>query len=141
MERPPSPDPVAEASASQEPLLALLGGDDPAVVQAATPATWRSLVAEAGARVAERPEPEEWSVLECLGHAADAEIVSAGRYRWSVAHDEPPLIGYDQDLWVDRLHHGQDDPAELLVLFDALRQANLAMWSRSTEQERARVGM
>jgi len=72
MERPPSPDPVSEAAAYQEHLLGLLGGDDPAVVQAATPAAWRALTAEAGARVAERPEPEEWSVLECLGHATDS---------------------------------------------------------------------
>jgi len=141
MERPPTPDPVAEAAAYQDHLLGLLRDDDPAEVQAATTEAWRSLVAEAGDRVAERPEPDEWSVLECLGHAADAEIVYAGRYRWSVAHDEPPLIGYDQDLWVERLHHGRADPAELLALFEALRAANLAMWSRSTEQERARVGM
>ena len=141
MERPPSPDPVVEAAAYQQHLLGLLGQDDPARVQGETPAAWRSLIREAGVRVAERPEPDEWSVLECLGHAADAEIVYAGRYRWSVAHDEPPLIGYDQDLWVDRLHHGQADPAELLSLLDPLRAANLAMWSRSTDQERARVGM
>ena len=65
----------------------------------------------------------------------------SGRYRWIVAHDEPPLIGYDQDLWVDRLHHGQDDPEALLETWEALRSANLALWARSTEQERARVGL
>ena len=31
---------------------------------------------------------KEWSVLECLGHALDAEIVSSARYRWILAHDE-----------------------------------------------------
>ena len=141
MERPPSPDPITEAAAYQQHLLGLLGDDDPAEVQSASPAAWRALVGEAGGRVAERPQPDEWSVVECLGHAADAEIVYSGRYRWSVAHDGPPLIGYDQDLWVDRLHHGQDDPAEPLALLEALRAANLAMWARSTPQERARVGM
>ena len=80
-------------------------------------------------------------MLECLGHALDAELVVSGRYRWIVAHDEPPLIGYDQDLWVDRLHHGQDDPEALLETWEALRRANLALWARSTEQERARVGL
>ena len=85
---------------------------------------------EAGARVAERPEPDEWSVLECLGHATDAELVASSRYRWILAHDEPPLIGYDQDLWVDRLNHAQDDPEELLATFEALRRANLALWAR-----------
>jgi hypothetical protein len=67
--------------------------------------------------------------------------VCAGRYRWILAHDEPPLIGYDQDLWVDRLNHGKDVPAKLLALFEALRAANLALWSRSTPGQRARVGM
>ena len=137
----PSPDPITDPSGYQQHLLGLLGDDDPAGVQASSPAAWRTVLEEAGARVRERPEPGEWSVLECLGHAADAEIVYAGRYRWILAHDEPPLIGYDQDLWVQRLRHGDDDPAELLSIFEALRDANLALWRRTSEDERARVGM
>lgn len=140
-QRPSSPDPVAEAAAYQQHLLGLLGRDDPAQVQAATPASLRALIEEAGDRVRERPEPGEWSVLECAGHVADAEIVYSGRYRWTIAHDEPPLIGYDQDLWVERLHHNQDDPGELLATFDALRAGNLVLWARSTPAERERVGM
>ena len=137
-----SPDPVDEPKAYQEHLLGLLGEDDPAEVQAGSPAAWRALVEEAADRARERPEPDEWSVLECLGHAADAEIVYSGRYRWIVAHDEPPLIGYDQDLWVDALHADRhDDPEELLGLFEPLRAANLALWNRSSEDDRARVGV
>ena len=45
----------------------------------------------------------------------------AGRYRWVVAHDEPEIIGYDQDLWVARLHHG-DDAEGMVALFEALRR-------------------
>ncbi len=136
-----SPDPVDEPKAYQEHLLGLLGNDVPAEVQTGTPAAWRALVEEAADRVRERPEPDEWSVLECLGHAADAEIVYSGRYRWIVAHDEPPLIGYDQDLWVQRLHHQDDDPEALLALLARLREANLDFWNRSTPQERERVGL
>lgn len=141
MERVPTPDPVSQAAAYQDYLVGLVGDDDPAEVQAAGPDAWREMLRTAGARVAERPEPGEWSVLECLGHAADAELVASGRYRWILAHDEPPLIGYDQDLWVDRLHHGQDDPEALLVTFEALRAANLALWARSSDQDKARVGI
>lgn len=135
-----SPDPVADPAAYQRHLLALLGEDDPAEVQAATPDAWRALVEETGDRVRDRPEREEWSVLECLGHAVDAEIVYAGRYRWILAHEEPPLIGYDQDLWVERLRHRDDDPARLLELLAVLRSANLALWRRTTSEERARIG-
>jgi hypothetical protein len=138
----PSPDPVVDPSGYQQHLLGLLGEDDPAEVQAGSVAAWRALVDEAGDRVAERPEPTEWSVLECLAHAADAEWVCGGRYRWIVAHDEPPLIGYDQALWVERLHTGRGESAdELLALLAALRAANLAMWGRAGEPDKVRIGM
>jgi hypothetical protein len=141
MERVPTPDPIAEAAEYQRYLTGLVGDDDPAVVQAAGPAAWRTLIEDAGARVAERPEPDEWSVLECLGHAVDAEIVSSARYRWILAHDEPPLLGYDQDLWVNALHGANDDPQVLLSTLEALRRANLALWAGSSEKERVRFGV
>jgi DinB superfamily len=142
MDAPRSPDPVSEPKAYQDHLLSLLGADDPADAQAEAAARWRSLVTEAAGRRDARPWPSEWSVVECLGHAVDAEVVSTARYRWVLAHDEPPLIGYDQDLWVDALHADrQDDPAELLALFEPLRAANLALWTRSSQDDRARVGV
>jgi len=140
-DRASSPDPVADPGGYQRHLLGLLGDDDPERIQAASPAAWRGLVEEAGDLVAVRPEPQEWSVLECLGHAVDAEIVYAGRYRWILAHDEPPLIGYDQDRWVAALHGDGDDPQELLGLLETLRAANLALWRRTDAAGRTRVGV
>jgi hypothetical protein len=71
----------------------------------------------------------------------DAELVVSGRYRWILAHDQPELLGYDQDLWVNRLHHPVEDPAELLATFEALRTANLGLWARTPVEERERVGI
>jgi hypothetical protein len=136
-----SPDPVREAKAYQQSLLDALGSDDPAEVQASTPARIRQLVADAGPDLRSRPEPGEWSVMECIGHVVDGELVSSGRYRWIIAHDEPELVGYDQNRWVDRLGHGDGDVDELLAMFEGLRAANLAMWRRSSPEQRARVGM
>ncbi len=62
-----SPDPVREAAAYQAMLLGALGDDDPAKVQASTPATVRALLAEAGEDLRTPPEPGEWSVLQCVG--------------------------------------------------------------------------
>jgi DinB superfamily len=134
-------DPVFQASEYQQMLLGHLGHDDPAEVQRGTVAAWRSLVSDAGTDLRTRPADGEWSVVELLGHAADAELVCSGRYRWIATHDEPPILGYDQDLWVSGLHHQGADPDELLDLFDALRQANLALWARSTPEIRARIGI
>ena len=134
-------DPVAEPSAYRKQLLDLLGDLDPAYVQAATPARIRHLVADAGRDLRERPDPNEWSVLELVGHIVDAELVVGGRYRWILAHDQPEIAPYDQDLWVLRLRHNEAEPDELIVPFEALRAANLALWSRSSAEDRARYGV
>jgi DinB superfamily len=134
-------DPVSSPSEYQRMLLDLLGVDDPAGVQAATPRALRQLVDEAGPDLRTRPAELEWSVLECIGHISDAEIVSSARYRWILSQDEPVLIGYDQDRWVDRLDHLDAEPEELLAPFTALRTANLALWGRTKAADRSRVGM
>ena len=136
-----SPDPVAEAGAYQRMLLHLLGADDPAAVQEATPGALQSVLREAGSDLQRKPAPTEWSALELLGHFVDAEIVMSARFRWTVSEDQPPLLGYDQDLWVARLRHNDDAPDELLALFSALRAANLGVWRRSSADVRARVAM
>jgi hypothetical protein len=137
----PSPDPVADPLEYQQALLAMLGEDDPAAAQSETPRRLRELVASAGSDLTVRPAPMEWSALECIGHIADAELVVGARYRWILAHDRPPLVPYDQDLWVGSLRHGEADPEGLLSLFEALRAANLSLWARTGPEGRARVGI
>jgi hypothetical protein len=134
-------DAIAAGRAYQQQLLALLGPDDPAEVAAATPSTVRSLLSDAGSDLHRRPAAGEWSVLELVGHLVDAEIVMSGRYRWAISQDEPPLLGYDQDLWVARLRHNDARPDELLAVFSALRAANLRLWRQSTADERGRVAL
>jgi DinB superfamily len=136
-----SPDPVADPLEYQRTLLAMLGDDDPAEAQAETPGLLRDLVASAGRDLPVGPAPREWSALQCVGHITDAEVVMAARYRWVLAHDRPALVGYDQDLWVDGLGHAEDDPGELLGLFESLRAANLRLWSRTGPEGRARIGL
>jgi hypothetical protein len=137
----PPPDSLAAGRAYQQQLLTLLGTDDPADVAQSTPAAVQSLIKEAGPDLRRRPAPAEWSILELVGHMVDAEIVMSGRYRWTVSQDEPPLLAYDQDLWVARLRHNEAQPEELLALFSALRAANLRLWRGSTAQDRDRVAL
>jgi hypothetical protein len=134
-------DPVAEADAYREMLLGLLGDRDPAEVQAQLIDELQALVEQAGSHLRTKPAPDEWSALEVLAHILDAEIVSAGRYRWILAHDQPTLIGYDQDLWVDRVHDEDDTPEEMLVLLRALRTSHLRLWARTSDEDRARFGV
>jgi hypothetical protein len=137
--RPHAPDSIDQPGEYQRFLVGLVGEDDPAEAQSAAIDEVRRLIDEAGARIRLRPEPREWSVIECLGHIFDADLVSAGRYRWAIAHDEPDIIGYDQDRWVERLRHADDDPEELFTQFTGLRRTNLALWRRLTDVEKQRV--
>ena len=136
-----NPASLAAGRAYQQQLLALLGSDDPAEVAQATPSAVQSMLRDAGSDLDRRPARGEWSVLELVGHLVDAEIVMSGRYRWTISEETPPLLAYDQDLWVARQHHNQAQPEELLALFSALRSANLRLWRGSTAQDRERVAM
>jgi hypothetical protein len=134
-------DPVAESDEYRKMLLGLLGDRDPMHVQAELGDQLDAVIEEAGSNIRIMPAPGEWSVLEVLGHFLDAEIALAGRYRWILAQDEPTLIGYDQDRWVERLHSQDDDPQEMMSLFRVLRASHLALWARTSDSDRARVGI
>jgi DinB superfamily len=136
---PPAGPPEA-ARGYQASLLEALGSDDPAEVQASAVEGWRSIIEEAGPALRRRPAPGEWSAIECLGHAVDAEIVMAARYRWVLAEDEPVLVGYDQAAWPRALRHAEADPSELLAVLAALRAANGRLWLATGADGRARIG-
>ncbi len=130
-----------DADAYRRSVLDALGKDDPLVVQEAELEMWRRLIGQAGALLRARPEPGEWSVIECLGHMVDSELVTSARYRWILAENEPTLVGFDQAAWVARLGHSADDPAALLDYFGALRRANVTLWRRTPAADRDRIGM
>ena len=131
----------AEVETYRRPVLEMLGGDDPLDVQASEVAAWRELIDRASGDIRTRPAAGEWSVLECLGHMADSELVTSARYRWVLAENEPPLQSWDQEAWAARFDHTHDDPATLLDLFAALRHANVALWQRTPPADRARSGI
>jgi hypothetical protein len=134
-------DPVAEPNAYRRSLLTALGDRDPAIVLAAGPAAARARAIEAGPLLRVSPEPGEWSVLECLAHLADSEVVTAARLRWIAAEDQPDIVGYDQALWVSEMHQVEEDPDVLLAVFEANRRWNLALWERLPVADRARYGV
>ena len=136
-----SPDPVSQARAYQQSLLAELGDDDPAVVQSGTADAIRALLADAASDARTEPEPGEWSVAGCIAHLTDGELVVSTRYRWIIAEEQPAIVGYDQALWVANLRHREDEPEALLALFETLRRSNLALWERFGTTHGDRIGL
>ncbi|MFN2590411.1 MAG: DinB family protein [Actinomycetota bacterium] len=134
-------DPVSQPTEYQALLLSFVEGRDVAEAYQALPARIEQVVAGAGDRLRDRPDDGEWSVLEVLGHIVDAELMCAARLRWILAHDEPPLPGYDQELWVARQRYNDGDPALLLSLLRAFNPLNIALWRTTPPEDRARVGI
>jgi hypothetical protein len=134
-------DPVSEPDAYRRSLLTALGDEDPAVVLAAGPAAARQLAQTAGSLLRIRPEQDEWSVMECLAHLADSELVTGARLRWIASEEQPDIVGYDQALWVAAMHQLDEDLDTLLGAFEANRRWNLALWERLPVAARSRFGI
>jgi hypothetical protein len=123
-------------------LLDLLGDHDPVAVLGHTPAALHQFIDAVPPNVVGRPEaPGKWSMRQVVQHLADSELVGGFRLRIVLAQDRPPLTGYDQDLWADRLRYSEADIRDALDQFAALRRANLRLWQRLGPSDRVRVGM
>lgn len=132
-------DPVEQPQEYTRELVALLGGQDPLDVLGATAARVRELTAAVPDEVLHRrPEPGEWSVNEVLGHLFDAEIAFSWRARLILAHDVPPLTGYDQVAFAALPH---PDFAEMLASFEAMRVGNLVLLRDTPPGQWTRYGV
>jgi hypothetical protein len=130
------------ARAYIDAVLDVLGDRDPRQVLERTPPALEDLLAGLSTSQLRTPEaPGKWSMAQVLRHLADSEIVYAWRLRMVLAHDRPPLTGYDQDLWAARLHYTDADAEESLRLFRLLRDSNLSLLRRATPDDLRRVGV
>jgi uncharacterized damage-inducible protein DinB len=130
------------AAAYVTAILDLLGAQDPLTVLRATPsALQRAVDGLTPAQIAKPEKPGKWSIGQALRHLADSDLVWGWRLRLILAQDRPPLTGYDQDLWADRLHYDQADPDESLQMFGVLRRANLKLIERASPEDLKRVGV
>lgn len=68
-----------------------------------------------------RPIPGKWSTLEVVAHIADFEPVMADRIKRVISHDNPTLMGADENLFAAHLcYHARNIDEELAVV-DAIR--------------------
>lgn len=137
-ERIVGPDPVTEPEAYQQALLDLLGDRDPVDVLATTPEVIEDLTSELDLAVLQkRPEREEWSAEEILGHVFDAEVVYAFRWRITLAQDGARYPGYDQDAWTKL---PRPSFPEMLAAFASLRRANICLIEEVPSEQYSRTG-
>jgi uncharacterized damage-inducible protein DinB len=130
------------AAAYVSAILELLGDRDPMAVLREMPSALPRAIEGLSPRQLRQPERQgKWSIGQILQHLADAEVVWAWRMRLVLAQDRPPLTGYDQDLWAERLHYDEADPSDAIDLFAVLRRASLRLMERASPADLQRVGV
>lgn len=123
-------------------ILDLLGGREPLSVLRETHAALKRAVEGLSPAQLRQPEaPGKWSLAQVLQHLADSDLVWGWRVRLILAQDRPTITGYDQDLWADRLHYANSNPADSLETFGVLRRDNLRLLDRATPEDLERVGV
>src|SRR5215213_2556613 len=88
-----------------------------------------------------RPAPEEWCVLEVVGHLIETEERGfAGRIRTILAEERPRFTAWDPSAVARERQDEECDPAELLAEFTVRRTAGVALVERLTAADLARSG-
>jgi uncharacterized damage-inducible protein DinB len=137
-----SKDSAEDRSKYAPAILDLLGNRVPMDVLRGTPDLARSAIAGLTAGQLRTPEMAgKWSIAHVLRHLADSEVVWGWRMRLILAQDRPPLTGYDQDQWADRLHYADADAGDSIDALRVLRRDNLKLIERATPEDMQRVGV
>lgn len=134
----------AQATAAQyvADLLKTLGDRDPFLSQERTPDAIAEAIRGLSPVTLRKPEKEgKWSIAQVIQHLADSELVLGFRYRMIIAHDQPPITGYDQDLWAEKLGYSNADPQKSLEQLRVLRTANLRLLRSLPLETFKRVGL
>jgi uncharacterized damage-inducible protein DinB len=130
------------AAAYSRAILDLLGDRAPNdVLREMITALPRAIDGLSPSQIRQPEAPGKWSIVQILQHLADSEAVWAWRLRVILAQDRPPITGYDQDLWAQRLGYEQSEPSEALEQFTVLRRANLRVLERASPADLERVGI
>jgi hypothetical protein len=133
---------IGQAKAYTAALFDLLAARNPIAVLQETPSALRQALA--GLSEGEMMKPEasgKWSVRQVVQHLADSELVCGYRLRMVLAEDRPPLTGYDQDLWAQRLRYDESSLVTALDDFEVLRRSNLRLLAGVSGDDLKRVGV
>jgi len=91
-------------------------------------------------RAKARPGPGAWSIAELVAHLADSDLVMSDRMKRVIAEDDPLLMAFDENAWMDRLFPNEAQLADSLAVFQANRRWTERTLRRLAEADFARAG-
>jgi len=88
-----------------------------------------------------RPRPGDWTVHEIVAHCADSEVNAYTRIRMLMAEQNPPIVGYDQDVWASRFDYHARPVDSALALVEATRAHTSELLTVFTDEDWTRAGI
>ena len=92
------------------------------------------------AQIRRKPAPNEWSIVEIVGHLIDTEQLLRYRIVRMTTIDHPAIITYDQDAAVVRNAYQKANLTVLLRTLAAERETTLQTFKTYTPTQLARTG-
>lgn len=87
------------------------------------------------------PRRGKWSIAQIVSHLTDGEIVLSYRIRKVLAEPGSRIESYDQNMWAKNLHYEKTDCKKNLMLFAAVRKANVELLKSLSPKEWKRFGI
>ncbi len=87
-----------------------------------------------------RPVPGKWSTLEVVAHIADFEPIMADRIKRVASHNNPTLLGADENLFAEHLFYHDRNIDEELAAVDTIRTSTARTLRQLPADSLGRVG-
>jgi uncharacterized damage-inducible protein DinB len=89
----------------------------------------------------ERVGPGTWSISELVAHLLDSDLVLADRMKRVIAEDEPALLAFDENRWIERLDSRSMPVEEAVSLLAGQRHWMTRILRKCTEADFNRAGI
>ncbi len=133
---------IEDAPSYTAGLIQALGDRDPLEILREMPQALANAIDRLSPELlAKHERPGKWSIVQVIQHLADSDMIGGVRMRMVLAHERPEIIGYDQDLWANRLNYRDANPEDALREFSTIRRANVRLLEKTSGEDRNRVGV
>jgi len=86
------------------------------------------------------PVPGTWSIQEIVLHLMDADLIASDRMKRVIAEENPPIVGYDEAAFSQKLFYDLQDPFVAAEIFRLNREQTAIILRKLPEAAFSRVG-
>jgi uncharacterized damage-inducible protein DinB len=86
------------------------------------------------------PVPGTWSIQQIVIHLLDSDLVLAERMKRVIAENNPPLLEFDENLFVKRLFYDEQSIEDALAIFEINRRNFARVLAKLPDSAFDRIG-